>query len=155
MLEATAALSLFGPYALDAIRFRVWAAASNRCPVGPCRGIGQNAAVFATEQMMDAIAAELRIDPLELRRRNAVRDLPWTSPVGRELDSGDYLALLGWLEEESGYRELLGRRAAARSQGRLVGVGISLFNEISASGSADYAAAGSPRFLAPTRPGSW
>jgi aerobic carbon-monoxide dehydrogenase large subunit len=135
---ATAALSLFGPYALDAIRFRVRAVASNRCPVGPCRGIGQNAAVFATEQMMEAIAAELRIDPLELRRRNAVRDLPWTSPVGRELDSGDYLALLGRLEEASGYQELLGQRAAARAEGRLVGVGISLFNEISASGSADY-----------------
>ena len=84
---ATAALSLFGPYALEAIRFRARAVASNRCPVGPCRGIGQNAAVFATEQMMDAIATELGVDPLELRRRNAVRDLPWTSPVGRELDS--------------------------------------------------------------------
>jgi aerobic carbon-monoxide dehydrogenase large subunit len=135
---ATAALSLFGPYALEAIRFRVRAVASNRCPVGPCRGIGQNAAVFATEQMMDAIAAELRIDPLELRRRNAVRDLPWTSPSGRELDSGDYLALLGRLEEESGYQELLRQRATARAEGRLVGIGISLFNEISASGSVDY-----------------
>jgi aerobic carbon-monoxide dehydrogenase large subunit len=135
---ATAALSLFGPYALDAIRFRVRAVASNRCPVGPCRGIGQNAAVFATEQMMEAIAAALGVDPLELRRRNAVHDLPWTSPVGRELDSGDYLALLGRLEEASGYQELLGQRAAARAEGRLLGVGISLFNEISASGSVDY-----------------
>jgi aerobic carbon-monoxide dehydrogenase large subunit len=135
---ATAALSLFGPYALEAIRFRTRAIASNRCPVGPCRGIGQNAAVFATEQMMAAIAAALRIDPLELRRRNAVPELPWTSPIGRELDSGDYLALLGRLEEESGYQGLLGQRAAARAEGRLFGIGISLFNEISASGSADY-----------------
>jgi carbon-monoxide dehydrogenase large subunit len=135
---AIAALSLFSPYALEAIRFRARAVASNRCPVGPCRGIGQNAAVFATEQMMDAIAAELRIDRLELRRRNAVRDLPWTSPTGRQLDSGDYLALLGRLEEESDYQELLRQQAAARSEGRLLGIGISLFNEISASGSADY-----------------
>lgn len=88
--------------------------------------------------MMDAIGAELRVDPLELRRRNAVRDLPWTSPTGRELDSGDYLALLGRLEEESDYQELLRQRAAARSEGRLFGIGISLFNEISGSGSADY-----------------
>jgi aerobic carbon-monoxide dehydrogenase large subunit len=135
---ATAALSLFGPYALEAIRFRTRAVASNRCPVGPCRGIGQNAAVFATEQMMDAIAAALGIDPLELRRRNAVRELPWTSPIGRKLDSGDYLALLGRLEEESDYQGLLRQRAAARAEGRLVGIGISLFNEISASGSVDY-----------------
>jgi carbon-monoxide dehydrogenase large subunit len=135
---ATAALSLFGPYALDAIRFRARALVSNRSPVGPCRGIGQNAAVFATEQMMEAIATELEVDPLELRRRNAVRDLPWTSPTARKLDSGDYLGLLGRLEQESGYQELLRQRATARSQGRLVGIGISLFNEISASGSADY-----------------
>jgi carbon-monoxide dehydrogenase large subunit len=135
---AVAAFSLFGPYALGAIRFRARAVASNRSPVGPCRGIGQNAAVFATERMMDAVAADLGIDPLELRRRNAVRDLPWTSPTGKELDSGDYLALLGRLEEESDYRELRRQQAEARSEGRLLGIGISLFNEISASGSADY-----------------
>ena len=107
-------------------------------PVGPCRGIGHNAAVFATERMMDVVAAELEIDPLELRRRNAVRGLPWTSPVGKELDSGDYLALLKRLEEESNYRELRREQAEARSEGRLVGIGFSLFNEITASGSADY-----------------
>jgi carbon-monoxide dehydrogenase large subunit len=135
---AVAAFSLFGPYALEAIRFRARAVASNRSPVGPCRGIGQNAAVFATERMMDAVAAELGIDPLELRRRNAVRDLPWTSPTGKELDSGDYLALLTRLEEESEYRELRRQQVEARSEGRLFGIGISLFNEISASGSADY-----------------
>jgi carbon-monoxide dehydrogenase large subunit len=87
---------------------------------------------------MDAVAAELQIDPLELRRRNAVRDLPWTSPTGRRLDSGDYLALLGRLEEESNYRELRRQQAAARSERRLFGIGICLFNEISGSGSADY-----------------
>jgi carbon-monoxide dehydrogenase large subunit len=135
---AVAALSLFGPYAVEAIRFRARAVVSNRCPVGPCRGIGQNVAVFATEKMMDAVAAELGIDPLELRRRNAVPDLPWTSPTGRELDSGDYLALLGRLEEESDYQALRRQQAEARSEGKLFGVGISLFNEISASGSEDY-----------------
>ncbi len=135
---AIAATSLFGPYAFDALRFRARAVASNKSPVGPCRGIGQNAAVFATERTMDAIAAELGIDPLELRRRNAVRSLPWTSPVGRRLDSGDYISLLGRLEEASGYDELRRLQAEARSQGRMLGIGISLFNEISASGSADY-----------------
>jgi carbon-monoxide dehydrogenase large subunit len=134
----TAAMSLFGPYAFEAIRFRARAVTSNRCPVGPCRGIGQNAGVFATEQTMDALAGELRIDPLEVRRRNVVRDLPWTTPLGRELDSGDYPALLGRLEAESGYRELRKQQAAARSEGRLFGIGICLFNEISGSGSADY-----------------
>lgn len=135
---AIAAFSLFGPYELEGIRFRARAVASNRSPVGPCRGIGQNAAVFATERMMDDVAAELGMDPLEIRRRNAVRDLPWTSPTGKELDSGDYQALLRRLDEESDYQELRREQAEARSEGRLLGIGISLFNEISASGSADY-----------------
>lgn len=135
---AIAAFSLFGPYALEAVRFRARAAASSRSPVGPCRGIGHNAAVFATERVMDVVAAELGIDPLEVRRRNAVRDFPWTSPTGRELDSGDYLALIRRLEEASNYQGLLREQAQARSEGRLVGIGVSLFNEITASGSADY-----------------
>lgn len=134
----TAALSLFGPYRVEAIRFRGRAVASNRCPVGPCRGIGQNAAVFATERMMDTIAAELGVDPLELRRRNVVRELPWTSPTGRHLDSGDYLGLLERVEQESDYGNLRRQQTAARSEGRLLGIGICLFNEISGSGSGDY-----------------
>ena len=134
----TCALSLFGPYRVEAIRFRARSVASNRSPVGPCRGIGQNAAVLATERMMDAIAAELGVDPVEIRRRNAVRDLPWTSATGRYLDSGDYVGLLDRLEEESAYRELRRQQVAARSEGRLLGIGVCLFNEISGSGSADY-----------------
>jgi carbon-monoxide dehydrogenase large subunit len=94
--------------------------------------------VFATERMMDAIASELKIDPLELRRRNVVRNLPWTSPTGRQLDSGDYLALLERLEKESDYQVLRREQAAARSEQRLFGIGICFFNEISGSGSADY-----------------
>lgn len=134
----TASLSLFAPYAFDSIRFRARAVASHRCPVGPCRGIGQNAGVFATERMIDSIASELSIDPLELRRRNVVEDLPCTTALGKQLDSGDYRALLGRLEEEADYQELRRGQAAARSERRLFGIGICLFNEISGSGSADY-----------------
>ncbi len=134
----SAAASLFGPYAFEALRFRVRAVASNKSPVGPCRGIGQNAAVFATERTMDTIATELGIDPLEVRRRNAVRRLPWRSPAGRHLDSGDYPSLLRRLEDESGYDELRRLQAQARAEGRMLGIGIALFNEVSASGSADY-----------------
>src|SRR6185436_12918790 len=110
--------------------------ATNKTPVGPCRGIGQNAAVFATERAMDLISTELAIDPLEIRRRNVVRDLSWTSPSGRRLDSGDYDQLLSLLEPD--YLELRAEQAEARAAGRLFGVGIGVFNEISASGSEDY-----------------
>jgi carbon-monoxide dehydrogenase large subunit len=97
-----------------------------------------NAGVFASERMMDMIATELALDPLELRRRNAIRKLPTTTPAGRHLDSGDYLGLLERLEKESDYEELRRQQTAARSEGRLVGIGIGFFNEHSGSGSGDY-----------------
>ena len=133
---AVAAMSLFAPYSFPRFRVQIEAVATNKTPVGPCRGIGQNAAVFATERAMDLIATELGIDPLEIRRRNVVRDLFWTSPAGRRLDSGDYDALLALLEPE--YLQLRAEQAEARASGRLFGVGVGVFNEISASGSEDY-----------------
>jgi aerobic carbon-monoxide dehydrogenase large subunit len=135
---ATAAVTLFGPYAFGAIRYRARGIASNRCPVGAHRGVGMNAGVFASERMMDTIAAELAVDPLELRQRNAIRKLPTTTAAGRRLDSGDYLGLLERLEKESGYQELRRQQAEARREGRLVGIGIGFFNEHSGGGSADY-----------------
>ncbi len=133
---AVAAMSLFAPYSFPRFRVQIEAVATNKTPVGPCRGIGQNAAVFATERAMDLIATELGIDPLEIRRRNVVRDLSWTSPSGRRIDSGDYDQLLGMLEPD--YLELRAEQSEARAAGRLFGVGIGVFNEISASGSEDY-----------------
>jgi carbon-monoxide dehydrogenase large subunit len=131
-----AAMSLFAPYVFPALRVEIQAIASNKSPVGPCRGIGQNAAVFATERMMDLLAAGLGVDPLEIRRRNVVRDLSWTSPTGRRLDSGDYEELFALLEPH--YERLRRWRAEGVRAGRLVGVGLGVFNEMSASGSADY-----------------
>jgi carbon-monoxide dehydrogenase large subunit len=133
---AVAATSVFAPYVFPAFRVNIQAVATNKAPVGPCRGIGQNAAVFATERAMDLIAAELGIDPLEIRRRNVVRDLSWTSPAGRKLDSCNYDELFALLEPE--YEQLRAMQAEARASGRLFGVGLGVFNEISASGSQDY-----------------
>jgi carbon-monoxide dehydrogenase large subunit len=137
---AIAAMSLFAPYTFPSFRVRIEAVATNKTPVGPCRGIGQNAAVFATERAMDLLASQLGIDALEMRRRNVVRDLSWTSPAGRRLDSGDYDELLALLEPH--YVELRSEQADARAAGRLFGIGLGVFNEISASGSQDYRSRG-------------
>lgn len=135
---ATAAFTLFGAYAVEAIRHRTRGLASSRCPVGAHRGVGMNAGVFATERMVDVLALELGLDPLEMRRRNAVRELPTVTAGGRQLDSGDYLELLGRLESETGYADLRRWQAEERGRGRLIGLGIGFFNEHSGTGSADY-----------------
>jgi carbon-monoxide dehydrogenase large subunit len=138
----TTAQTLFGPYVVRAFRFTARGLASSRCPAGAYRGVGMNAAAYATERMVDVIAAELKIDPLELRRRNAVTDFPHRTAAGRELDSGDYLALLDRLEARAGYNELRERQQEARKQGRLFGIGIGFFNEHSGTGAGEYRARG-------------
>lgn len=100
--------------------------------------MGINAGVYATERIVDVIAGELRIDPLELRRRNAIRTMPWTTAAGRELDSGVYIGLLDRLTHEAGYEELRREQQRARERDRLVGVGIGFFNDHAGPGPADY-----------------
>src|SRR5207302_567920 len=82
---ATAATALFAPYRLAAIRLRGRALASSRCPVGAYRGVGTVVAVHATERMVDLIAAELSLDPLEIRRRNLHPAMPTTTVAYRQL----------------------------------------------------------------------
>jgi aerobic carbon-monoxide dehydrogenase large subunit len=134
----TTAQTLFGPYALRAFRFAARAMASRKCPAGAYRGVGMNAAAYATERMVDIVAAELGLDPLELRRRNVVTEFPSRTAAGRNLDSGDYRGLLDRLEGAAGYGELRRRQASARLEGRLVGIGIGLFNEHSGTGATEY-----------------
>ena len=135
---ATVAPALFAAYEVGALHVRARALSSHRCPVGACRGVGTNTAVHATERMMDVIAAALGLDPLELRRRCALRGLPRTTAGGRHLDSGDYVALLDRLAAAAGYDELRRRQTEERRAGRLVGIGLALFNEHSGTGAAEY-----------------
>jgi carbon-monoxide dehydrogenase large subunit len=138
----TSAASVLGPYDLAAYRSRVRAVASARCPVGAYRGVGIAPGVHAGERLLDELAAELGQDPLQLRRQNAIRELPRTTAAGRRLDAGDYPRLLDTLEERAGYGELRRWQAEARAQGRLVGVGVALFNEHAGTGSRGYLARG-------------
>ena len=132
----TTGQTLFGPYALEAFRLHASGLASSKCPAGAYRGVGMNAAAFATERMVDIAARELGLDPLELRRRNAIREFPTVTAAGRELDSGDYLGLLGRLDAP--YRELRRQQAEARREGRLFGIGVGFFNEHSGTGASEY-----------------
>src|SRR3984893_1184495 len=135
---STASSALFAPYAFEAMRVGAVAHTSHRCPVGAYRGVGTNTAVYAGERLMDAIATELGLDPLEVRRRNAHARIPVTTPSGRRLDSGDYRALLERLESAAGYQELRRRQAEQRRMGRLFGIGLALFNEHSGTGAREY-----------------
>jgi len=83
------------------------------------------------EQMVDCIAAELGMDPLELRRRNAIglEHVPYTMASGMEYDQLTALETLEQAAEVIGYDELRRQQEAWRAEGRLIGIGVSLLAE--------------------------
>lgn len=85
----------------------------------------------AREQVMDCLAAEIGIDPLELRRRNVIGDddLPYTMATGMVYDQMTAAATLEQAAETIGYDQLRTQQKDWRAEGRLVGIGISLFAE--------------------------
>ena len=98
---------------------------TNKCPSAMVRGFGGPQVYYAIERMMQRIAAELDIDPLELRRRNLVPAgaFPYRTAGGALYDSGDYPKAVELAVKEGGLKELKRRREAARKEGRLYGIG--------------------------------
>ena len=119
--------SLTGSYRIAAQAIGVTCVVTNKTPSGAYRGFGVPEATFAMERLLDLAAAELGLDPVEIRRRNLLvpEDLPFVSPSGAELDPGSHLAAFDRVVE-------LGRRAAAARRAetdRPVGVGFSNYLE--------------------------
>ncbi len=138
--ELTATM-LPGPYRMDAFFARVHVVVTNKTPCGTYRAPGRYEGTFARERLFDAAAAQLGMDPVELRRRNLLTpaELPHARgfvALGTNvvLDEGDYPGLLDTAIGESGYRRWEADAATARSEGRLVGAGIAVFLEKSGLG---------------------
>ncbi|HEX9903791.1 MAG TPA: xanthine dehydrogenase family protein molybdopterin-binding subunit [Propylenella sp.] len=126
-----------GPYDFPAYEATFRAVASNKCPVGTYRGVARPSAVFSLERLMDEIAGELDLDPIELRLKNIVRKFPYRNALGFTYDEGSYAASLELI------RDLLGpdREAAKASHASpttRIGVGIACFIEQSAHGTPDF-----------------
>jgi 2-furoyl-CoA dehydrogenase large subunit len=124
---------LTGAYAIDHLVVRNRVLVVNKTPSGLVRGFGGPQVYFALERLMDRIAAELRIDPFELRRRNFVRQFPYRAVAGALLDSGDYERVLQLALDAGPIDELRARRAAARAEGRVYGIGCAAIVEPSIS----------------------
>ena len=93
-------------------------------------------ASYLVERAMDVLAAELKADPAELRRKNFIPadSFPYTTPLGWTYDSGNYQANLDKALEKIGYAELRREQAERRKRGELMGIGISTFTEIVGAG---------------------
>jgi carbon-monoxide dehydrogenase large subunit len=134
-----------GVYDIPVLQTSFVSVATNTTPVGAYRGAGRPEATAAIERAVDLFAAELGMDPAEVRRINLVAPFtePWTSAAGAVYDSGDYPAALQAVLDAADYRGLRAEQAARRERGdvRQLGIGLSVYVEITGGG----AEAGGPR----------
>jgi carbon-monoxide dehydrogenase large subunit len=127
-----------GPYRIPAVHYEAVAVITNTTPVGAYRGAGRPEATVCLERIIDAAAAELGIDPAELRRRNLLEpdDFPLTTPTGANMDCGDYTRALDTALEAAGYHELRAEQASRRDAGdrKMLGIGVAAYVEVTAAG---------------------
>jgi 2-furoyl-CoA dehydrogenase large subunit len=123
---------------------------TNKSLTGPNRGYACGHLYFETERMMDLLADQLGIDPVEVRRRNLIPAswFPYRTPTGGLYDSGDFEATLDRALQTARYDELKAMRTRARAEGRYVGIGIALAVDPSVSNMGYVAAALDPQFRA-------
>jgi 2-furoyl-CoA dehydrogenase large subunit len=108
---------------------------TNKTPSGLVRGFGGPQVYFALERLMQRIAVELELDPLDVIRRNLIdaNAFPYRAPAGSLYDSGNYQLSLALAAEQGGLAELKARRDLARAEGRLFGIGYAAIVEPSIS----------------------
>jgi carbon-monoxide dehydrogenase large subunit len=128
--------TLAGVYRTPSVRAEVTAVYTNTNPVRAYRGNGRPEAAYVIERMVDEAAAELGIDPIELRRRNTIppEAMPFKSGLTFTYDCGEFARNLDMalkLADAAGFEH---RRAAARSRGKLRGIGLSNTIERAAAG---------------------
>ncbi|MER8057837.1 MULTISPECIES: xanthine dehydrogenase family protein molybdopterin-binding subunit [unclassified Streptomyces] len=121
-------------YKMDSYEFRCTGVFTTRTPTDAYRGAGRPEATFAIERIMDELAAELGLDPVELRRRNWIRheEFPYTTIAGLTYDSGDYEAATAKALALFGYDALRAeqRERAERGDPVRLGIGVSTFTEM-------------------------
>jgi aerobic carbon-monoxide dehydrogenase large subunit len=125
-------LMMPGLYRFKNICADVIGAFTNCVPTDAYRGAGRPEATHGIERMVDILAAELKMDPAEIRLKNFVRneEFPFGTGTGLVYDSGDYAAPLRLAMAEVDYTKLRRQQAEAREQGKMIGIGLSTYGEL-------------------------
>jgi aerobic carbon-monoxide dehydrogenase large subunit len=119
-------------YQIPAIRTTLTEVFTNKTPTDAYRGAGRPEATYFVERAMDMLASELKMDPADVRRKNFIQpnQFPFATQTGAVYDSGDYEKALNLALQTAGWDALKAERDAARKQGRLVGLGLSMYVEV-------------------------
>ncbi len=128
-----------GNYAIPAIDMDVRAVFTNTVPVDAYRGAGRPESAYVMERLVDVAAHDTGIDPCELRRRNFISSFPYRTALGAEIDCGDFADMLDRAARAADRDGFAARREASRERGRLRGLGISSYLEVTLGGPSDEA----------------
>ena len=126
-----AARILPGPYALKQLDIEGLATRAHAAPVNIYRGAGRPEAALLLETLIEQAARQCGIDPVDLRLRNLIptQAMPYTTPSGEVLDSGDYALALHNACAQFDYTHARSLQSQRRQQGELVGIGLALYIE--------------------------
>jgi carbon-monoxide dehydrogenase large subunit len=118
-------------YGFQAVHANVIGVFTNTVPVDAYRGAGRPESNYLVERLIDAAARELKIDRVELRRRNMVTPaaMPYTTPVGKTYDSGDFRVVLDAALKNADWAGFPARRAEAARHGKRRGIGLAYYLE--------------------------
>ncbi len=118
-------------YTVPALHVATRAMFTNTVPTGPYRGAGRPEAVYVTERLLDLAAQKLKIDPVEIRRRNYIAPgaMPYTTPTGFVYDSGEFAKLTDKCLELADWPGYAARKSATEKRGRLRGRGMIYYIE--------------------------
>ena len=136
LIPTLSVLMIPGLYRFQNVQADITGVFTNCVPTDAYRGAGRPEATHAIEIMVDMLAAELKMDPVDIRIKNFPQpsEFPFATATGLMYDSGNYEAPLRKALETIGYEQLRREQAEARAAGKLMGIGISTYGEICAFG---------------------
>lgn len=143
---AQVASILPGPYDFQAYRCSTVSASTNKPPILPYRGVARTGVCFAMELTIDALARAAGREPSDVRLDCLVKqeDMPFNNITGKHFDSGNYAECLRRAVQAIDLEAVRQRQKTPEPDGRLIGVGTSIFCEQSAHGTSVYAGWGIP-----------
>ena len=132
-----------GPYTIDSVYCESIGVMTNATPTDAYRGAGRPEATFLLERMVDMVANELDLDPADLRRQNLIPPFADGHEVATTLiyDSGDYSTAFEKALGIAGYSDFRNEQAAARADGRYIGIGVTAYTEMCGLGPSQVAGA--------------
>lgn len=135
-----------GPYRVENYKANVRAVATCKSPMGPYRGVGRPVSTFAMERLIDKAAHAVGIEPSEMRRRNLVKpeEFPYKTAVGIVWDRSGFMECLESACASVDVAAFRTEQAAARQEGRYLGLGFGSYSELTGLGSRISVAPGMP-----------